>query len=199
MFEICIVSSSDIISSGLASILAVANIPNTNITIYDPEEFIKELADDNTAPSLLFVDILSMNTSMIESIRNLCPNSCHISGIYFSALPTKRTDIFDSLVSIYSDKTAIRRIVEQAKSRQKPDDITTDELTPREKEIVVGVVKGFSNKEIADTLNLSIHTVMTHRRNIASKLQIHSPSGLTIYAIVSKLVSIDDIKSGVLK
>lgn len=199
MFEICIVSSSDIISSGLASILAVANIPNTNITVHDPEEFIKELAEESTAPSLLFVDILSVNTSMIESIRNLCPDSCHISGIYFSALPTNRTDIFDSLGSIYSDKKAIRRIVEQAKSRQKPDDALTDELTPREKEIVIGVVKGLSNKEIADSLNLSIHTVMTHRRNIASKLQIHSPSGLTIYAIVSKLVSIDDIKSGVLK
>lgn len=199
MFEICIISSSDIISSGLASILAEANIPNTNIMIYDPEECIEELADENTSPSLIFADILSVNSVMIESIRNLCPDSYHISGIYFSVLPTNRTDIFDSLVSIYSDKTTIIRIVEQAKSRHKADDASTGELTPREKEIVIGVVKGFSNKEIADSLNLSIHTVMTHRRNIASKLQIHSPSGLTIYAIVSKLVSIDDIKSEMLK
>lgn len=199
MFEICIISSSDIISSGLASILAEANIPNTNIMIYDPEECIEELADENTSPSLIFADILSVNSVMIESIRNLCTDSYHISGIYFSVLPTNRTDIFDSLVSIYSDKTTIIRIVEQAKSRHKADDASTGELTPREKEIVIGVVKGFSNKEIADSLNLSIHTVMTHRRNIASKLQIHSPSGLTIYAIVSKLVSIDDIKSEMLK
>ena len=47
---------------------------------------------------------------------------------------------------------------------------------------------------IADKLYLSIHTVITHRRNIARKLQIHSPAGLTIYAIVNKLVELGDIK-----
>ena len=51
-----------------------------------------------------------------------------------------------------------------------------------------------TNKEIAETLYLSVHTIMTHRRNIARKLQIHSPAGLTIYAIVNKLVELSDIK-----
>ena len=50
------------------------------------------------------------------------------------------------------------------------------------------------NKVIADKLCLSVHTVITHRRNIARKLQIHSPAGLTIYAIVNKLVKLSDIK-----
>lgn len=50
-----------------------------------------------------------------------------------------------------------------------------------------------SNKEIADKLFLSIHTVTTHRRNITAKLQIHSPAGLTIYAIMNNLVDISDI------
>jgi DNA-binding NarL/FixJ family response regulator len=67
-------------------------------------------------------------------------------------------------------------------------------LSQREKEIVVCVVKGLTNKAIADQLFLSIHTVITHRRNIARKLQIHSPAGLTIYAIVNKLVELHDIK-----
>ena len=67
-------------------------------------------------------------------------------------------------------------------------------LSAREKEIVIGVVKGLTNKQIADRLFLSTHTVITHRRNIAAKLQIHSPAGLTIYAIVNKLVELDDIK-----
>ena len=44
-------------------------------------------------------------------------------------------------------------------------------------------------------LNVSVNTIMTHRRNIASKLHIHTPAGLTIYAIVSNLVSLDDIKA----
>ena len=67
-------------------------------------------------------------------------------------------------------------------------------LSQREKEIVVCVVKGMTNREIADRLFLSTHTVVTHRRNIARKLQIHSASGLTIYAIVNKLVELSDIK-----
>ena len=51
-----------------------------------------------------------------------------------------------------------------------------------------------TNRELADRLFLSTHTVITHRRNIARKIQIHSASGLTIYAIVNKLVELGDIK-----
>lgn len=69
-----------------------------------------------------------------------------------------------------------------------------DMLSQREKEIITCVVKGMTNKAIADQLYLSIHTVITHRRNIARKLQIHSPAGLTIYAIVNKLVELKDVK-----
>ena len=66
-------------------------------------------------------------------------------------------------------------------------------LSPREKDVVAYVAKGLTNKEISAKLSISIHTVITHRRNIAKKLKIHSPSGLTIYAIVNKLVNIDEI------
>lgn len=69
-----------------------------------------------------------------------------------------------------------------------------DSLSDREKEVIVSLVQGMSNKEIADHLNISPNTVMTHRRNIASKLQIHSPAGLTIYAIVNNLVDISTIR-----
>ena len=67
-------------------------------------------------------------------------------------------------------------------------------LSQREREIIACVVKGMTNKETADALCLSIHTVITHRRNIARKLQIHSPAGLTIYAIVNGLVDISAVK-----
>ena len=78
-----------------------------------------------------------------------------------------------------------------------PIEETTDDaeiLSQREKEILTCVVKGQTNKEIAQTLFLSTHTVITHRRNIVRKLEIHSTAGLTIYAIVNKLVEIDEIK-----
>lgn len=70
----------------------------------------------------------------------------------------------------------------------------TEQLSQREKEIVICVVKGLTNKEIADQLFLSVHTVNTHRRNIARKLEIHSAAGLTIYAIVNKLVELGEVK-----
>ena len=70
----------------------------------------------------------------------------------------------------------------------------SDALSDREKDVVVSLVQGMSNKEIADHLCISINTVITHRRNIARKLQIHSPAGLTIYAIVNHLVDISRVR-----
>ena len=67
-------------------------------------------------------------------------------------------------------------------------------LSDREKDVIVSLVQGMTNKEIADHLNISTNTVLTHRRNIARKLQIHSPAGLTIYAIVNNLVDISSVK-----
>lgn len=65
-------------------------------------------------------------------------------------------------------------------------------LSPREKDIVRLVAQGKGNKEIADRLRISTHTVATHRRNISSKLDIHSGAGLTIYAIINGLVDLPD-------
>lgn len=67
-------------------------------------------------------------------------------------------------------------------------------LTPRECDIVRAIAKGLSNKEIAEALFLSVHTVTTHRRNISSKLGIHSASGMTLYALLHGLISLDEGK-----
>ncbi len=66
----------------------------------------------------------------------------------------------------------------------------TEELSDRERDVLIQVVRGLSNKEIADVLCISTHTVISHRKNITRKLNIHSTAGLTIYAIVNKLVPI---------
>ena len=68
-----------------------------------------------------------------------------------------------------------------------------DALSDREKDVIIALVQGMSNKEIADHLCISTNTVITHRRNIARKLQIHSPAGLTIYAIINGLVDISSV------
>jgi regulator of cell morphogenesis and NO signaling len=67
-------------------------------------------------------------------------------------------------------------------------------LSEREKDVIICIVKGLSNKAIAEKLFISINTVTTHRRNIAKKLNIHSSAGLTIYAIMNKLVDIKEVK-----
>ena len=70
-------------------------------------------------------------------------------------------------------------------------DNSIEELSEREKEVLTLVVQGLINKEIADKLHLSLHTVLSHRKNIAKKLNIHSTAGLTIYAIVNHLVRVE--------
>lgn len=70
----------------------------------------------------------------------------------------------------------------------------TEVLSDREKDVLIEIVKGLSNKEIADVLCISVHTVITHRKNITNKLNIHSTAGLTIYAIVNKLIDLNNME-----
>lgn len=70
----------------------------------------------------------------------------------------------------------------------------TQELTQREKEIVAAIAHGLGNKQIADRLCVSVHTVTTHRRNICAKLDIHSPAGLTIYALLHNIIDISELR-----
>lgn len=65
---------------------------------------------------------------------------------------------------------------------------STESVSEREKEIIICLVQGLSNKEIAAQLFISVNTVITHRRNISRKLQIRSLAGLTIYAIANNLI-----------
>ena len=70
----------------------------------------------------------------------------------------------------------------------------TEELSERERDVLIQVVRGLSNKEIADVLCISMHTVVSHRKHITRKLNIHSTAGLTIYAIVNKMVDINSLE-----
>lgn len=101
---------------------------------------------------------------------------------------------FDASVSLYDDFEQLREKLGRIESSRQEASESGKTLSHREKEIVSYVVKGCTNKQIADRLCLSQHTVITHRRNIANKLQIHSSAGLTIYAIVNKLVTLEEVK-----
>ena len=98
---------------------------------------------------------------------------------------------------------AIRRLERQTKQQDVSKNISNmvfkggqdnaETLSERERDVIIAVVQGMQNKEIADHLCISINTVITHRRNIVRKLQIHSAAGLTIYAIVNGLVDISSV------
>lgn len=91
---------------------------------------------------------------------------------------------------------AVRYLEKHKKKINKANNLlqnNTEELSDREKEVLIEVVKGLSNKEIADVLFISTHTVISHRKNITRKLNIHSTAGLTIYAIVNNLIDINNL------
>lgn len=101
---------------------------------------------------------------------------------------------YDGSLSIADNMNSIAAKVRTLSAGPDGGQDLRETLSQREKEIVIHVVKGMTNKEIADKLFLSVHTVITHRRNIARKLEIHSATGLTIYAIVNHLVDLSEIK-----
>lgn len=68
------------------------------------------------------------------------------------------------------------------------------ELSAREKEILVAVAKGMLNKEIADLYNISIYTVISHRKNITRKTGIKTVAGLTVYALLNNLIDMNTIE-----
>lgn len=69
-----------------------------------------------------------------------------------------------------------------------------NEISEREKAVLECVAKGMTNKEIAEKLFISAHTVITHRKNIVRKLGIKTVSGLTVYAILNKIIDMTDLK-----
>ncbi|MFV0378291.1 MAG: response regulator transcription factor [Mangrovibacterium sp.] len=85
------------------------------------------------------------------------------------------------------------QVIRKSASKSKTTISDNGDLTQREKDVIKHVALGLSNKEMADKLNISIHTVISHRKNITEKLNIKSISGLTVYAIMNNLLDISEI------
>ena len=82
----------------------------------------------------------------------------------------------------------------QLEKKMEPVATGADELSAREKEILVCVAQGMLNKEIADKFNLSIYTVITHRKNITRKTGVKTVAGLTVYALLNNLIDMNTIE-----
>lgn len=102
---------------------------------------------------------------------------------------------YDEVINIYdAPPVIIRKLRAALSSRQDSPRTDGQDLSVREKEILVCVAKGMLNKEIADLYNISIYTVITHRKNITRKTGIKTVAGLTVYALLNNLIDADTIE-----
>ncbi len=196
VIRIAVAETSVIVRSGVAH--ALKRLPNLRV---QPIELLSvEALNDclrTQCPDILIVNPTFGDYFDVAHFREVYGGK-HIRLV---ALVTTFTDAsllarYDDSVSIFDDlETLTGKIVKLQDIQEEEEPEGQELLSQREKEIVICVVKGMTNKEMAEKLFLSIHTVITHRRNISKKLQIHSAAGLTIYAIVNKLVELSDVKN----
>lgn len=146
-------------------------------------------------PDILIVDERMLSHSCKESLVRtcLCYNTLIVCFYRNKEIQTSDEMVFIDLeLPLPELKVRFESLISE--KRTTIGDGGAEELTARERDIIRDVSLGLSSKEIADKNFISPHTVVTHRKNISRKLGIKSISGLTIYAIINKLVSVDDIR-----
>ena len=191
--HVVVAEPSDIIRNGLVHILKqMTDLPIDVGEITDIPTIVSQL--EKYHPDILIVNPMHLGVFSIMDLKGKLNNGL-FSLVALQNMLTSEDVLknYDAVISIYDTAGTIKaKLLELLNINRQEEE--KKELSDREKEVIVCIVKGMSNKQIADALCLSTYTVMTHRRNIVNKLQIHSSSGLTIYAIVNKLVTIDEIK-----
>lgn len=147
----------------------------------------------------------------LKELKNIIIKYLPSDGLHNNQLSATLYDIYNNEEWLYQHALVEDQIfipvIRRMEQRSRQNDVTVkisnmicqtpksnEALSDRERDVIVSLVQGMTNKEIADHLCISINTVITHRRNIAKKLQIHSAAGLTIYAIVNNLVDISTVK-----
>ncbi len=195
--HIGIADSSGIIRMGLAAILK--RLPNWSIQV-------TEVATTEALKHCMKVqdiDILMVSPQFggwfnIREFKQTYPlEELKIVAIVSTMVNENDLKSFDENINLFDDSNSISQKLATIMNIEESEESSQDSLSQREREIIGYVVKGYTNKEIAETLFLSIHTVITHRRNITRKLQIHSAAGLTIYAIVNKIVELSEVKMNI--
>lgn len=112
-------------------------------------------------------------------------NHCHLEDTLFAQC-VRQLENLPSIPTQNEEETCAESLT--------PSGGTQDEaLSEREREVIRLVAMGLSNKEIAERMFIAVNTVMTHRRNISRKLDIHSAAGLTIYAIVNGIINVEEV------
>lgn len=192
---ILIAENSCMIRKGLRSILQ--NLENSEVLqLIDNKEEVCEIVNSSKP------DILIINPDMLPTN---CPDlkSKFINGNKLSLIllsnKKKINEEYkaDGYINYLDEQDVILDLLQEILNEKNKNSIpnkNSDTISSREKNILKHIALGLTNKEIADQLFISIHTVVTHRKNITQKLGIKSVSGLTVYAILHNLISMDEVK-----
>lgn len=195
LLHIAVLESSRIISEGIQVVLYQSEL-DCHVYRLETLDDLTELLETHPVDILIANPVQFVNREKeIKKIKKNYP-SLAIAGIDFGMMH-KPSMLTDATFTLYDSPDHITHILSKlnTKSHTLPTDKEGDDnLTKREIEVLTGLVSGMLNKEIAEALNISIHTVVRHRKNIAMKTGIRSQSGLTIYAISKKIISIEDIE-----
>jgi DNA-binding NarL/FixJ family response regulator len=195
--KILVTEPADIVRSGLVATLK--RLIHYQIQIFESNSYDLALNYIKThKPDLLIINPVYWGIIDLKKLRSEtnCPE--------LKCVAIVATPIAENIISQYNGTILLQDSIEEIankidqiyKRQVKNEKLeTSDLLSSREKEVLICLVKGMTNKTIANTLFLSTHTVISHRRNISKKLEIHSTAGLTVYAIMNKLVKLDEINN----
>ena len=186
--NIAVIEPSQIIFEGLSYILMKFR---RNIYLYrfnDLEELKNSLSNESFNLAIVNPAAVQNRLPDFIKLKNLQPGILWIALVY-SFYDEEILQKFDDSISVTASPEQITNKIMQI--NQASEKNAQDDLSEREIEVLTQMVKGFANKEIADNLNISIHTVISHRKNITEKTGIKSLSGLTIYAISRRIIPLD--------
>lgn len=194
--KVLVVDHSEIIRQGIQSILKTQSF-NYEVS------FSNNLRETSDLLRTGKFDILLVNPSAyfdskgerIKLIRQEAINfGFKLIALVYAYYDEQLISLFDEVIYINDEEEKIfsklKKVVEAA--NVSPDEDENANLSQRELDVVKLIALGKSNREIAEELFISIHTVISHRKNITSKLGIKSVSGLTIYAVINKLIGTED-------
>jgi len=184
-----------LIANGLKLLFTELNNFDIEVKISNIDNLKKEIEANKTGIFILnTVFYENLNIELVNTIKS--KNEIFIIGVR-NFKDNFENEIFIDYIDYNENKISIEdkfiKILNKFK-KEKPDKKPDNELSKREKSILELLAKGFINKEIAEKLFISIHTVTTHRKNIVKKLDIRTLSGLTVYAILNKIVNMNDLK-----
>ena len=190
--HIILVEPSHIISQGLVSCLDNAGAMFRVDRLSDLSMLNRQLSSRSADVILVNPSQVLIDEKIFREIKARHPALKWI-GVVYSFFEPHFLSGFDGIITISDSPQAIVRTIERVTSGSNPAEADShkESLSERETDVLKLLVSGLSNKEIADRLSISAHTVITHRKNISQKTGIRSVPGLTIYAVVKGLIVLD--------